>query len=148
VSLGTRIRRILGRSPVSRGGTEVLRFRDYEDYVVRYREVTSRVAQAIVDVLERLDNPPGRVVDLLVTYEEAQSDGEKIRKHYLQAVIDGRLCRVPIAVATISDRGVRVEVYSVEKSLAEMECKAPSHVFVETVRVYQDEYTENNVNKK
>jgi hypothetical protein len=106
------------------------------------------VAQAIVDVLERLDNPPGRVVDLLVTYEEAQSDGEKIRKEYLQAMIDGRLCRVPIAVVIISNRGVRVEVYSVEKSLAEMECRIPSHVFVETVRVYQDEYTENAVNTK
>jgi hypothetical protein len=148
MSLGARIRRILGRSPVSRGGTEVLRFRDYEDYVVRYREVASRVAQTIVGVLERLDNPPGRVVDPLVTHEEVQSGVEKIRRHYLQAMIDGRLCRVPIAVATISDRGVRVEIYSVDKSLAEMECRAPSHVFVETVRVYQDEYTENNVNKK
>jgi len=142
VSLGARIRRILGRSPVSRGGTEVLRFRDYEDYVVRYGEVASRVAETIVGVLERLDNPPGRVVDPSTTYEEAQSDGEKIRKHYLQAMIDGKLCRAPIAVITISDKGVRVEVYSVDKSLAEMECRAPSHVFVETVRVYQDEYTE------
>jgi hypothetical protein len=29
-----------------------------------------------------------------------------------------------------------------------MECGASSHVFVETVRVYQDEYMENAVNKK
>jgi hypothetical protein len=148
MSLGAGIRRILGRKPVNRGGVEALYFRDYEDYVVRYREVASRVAQTIVGVLERLDNPPGRVVDPLATHEEAESDGEKIRRHYLQAMIDGRLCRVPIAVTTISNRGVRVEVYSVDKSLAEMECRAPSHVFVETVRVYQDEYAENNVNKK
>jgi hypothetical protein len=148
MSLGAGIRRILGRSPVSRGGVEVLRFRDYEDYVIRYREVASRVAQTIVGVLERLDNPPGRVVDPSATYEEAQSNGKTIRRHYLQAMIDGRLCRVPIAVVTISDKGVKVEIYSVDKSLAEMECRAPSHVFVETVRVYQDEYAENNVNKK
>jgi hypothetical protein len=29
-----------------------------------------------------------------------------------------------------------------------MECGASSHVFVETVRVYQDEYTENAVNAR
>jgi type IV secretory pathway ATPase VirB11/archaellum biosynthesis ATPase len=41
------------------------------------------------------------------------------------------------------ERGLKAD-----KSLAEIECKAPSHVFVETVRVYQDEYTENAVNTK
>jgi hypothetical protein len=148
VSLRARIRRILGRFPVSRGDVEVLYFRDYDDYIIHYSEVASRVAQLIIDVLGRLDNPPGRVADASTTFDEAQSNGEKIRKYYLQATVDGRLCRVPLVAITISDKGVRVEVYSADKSLAEIECRAPSHVFVETVRVYQDEYTENTVNKK
>jgi hypothetical protein len=142
------MRRILGKIPVSRDDVEVLYFRDYDDYIIHYSEVASRVAQLIVDVLGRLDNPPGRVVDASTMVDEAQSNGEKIRKYYLQAMVDGKHCRVPLAVITISDKGVRVEAYSVGKSLAEMECRAPSHVFVETVRVYQDEYTENTVNTK